>query len=380
MNAFIRSWVVPSIAVLALSVAGCEDKPTVVADDAGVVDSGPPKPVLGGKLGAAVAAAESAQAAPRSSAGAANGPPETGIFAPGAANAAHPPNTPAKVEVLGEGSDPKIALALSPKDEQRAVLSVSVRLGPQSALPSIDFGLLFKLDKPKAKDDKSKGDSDKAGPVQVIATVAAATLAKEQPGQLPKELADAIAKLKGTEIRYQLTPEGAIVNLTATLSKDSDDPGNPGLKGLTETTIKALTETITLMTVPLPQKPLGVGGYWMVTDRSASVGVEVVRYRVFKVEKIEQGHATLSLTTRQYAAKGEIDLGAASNGVLPFDRFESQGKGSIEWTAGALLPPNSQVLQGLAAQAGGPKGGPARGLQIEMSSKSSEPEKSDKKK
>ena len=108
--------------------------------------------------------------------------------------------------------------------------------------------------------------------------------------------------------------------------------------------------------------------------------MEVVRYRVFKVEKIEQGRATLALDTRQYATKGEIDLGAASNGAIPIDRFESQGKGTIEWTAGALLHPRSQILQRLMAQMGGPKGGPTRGLQIEMTSRSSEPDRSDPKK
>lgn len=372
MNASIRSWVIPSIAVFALSVAGCEGKPTVVAEDAGAVDSGPPKPVLGGKLGAAVAAAESGQSAPRSSSGAASGPPESGIFGSVAANAALPPNTPVKIELLGEGSDPKFALTPTLKDEQKVVLTVSVRLGPQSALPSVDFALLFKIDKPKEKGDKSKGDSDKAGPVQVIATVTGATPAKEQPGQLPKELSDAIAKLKGSEIRYQLTPEGASVNVTSTLSKDADPALGSGMK--------ALTETVTLMTVPLPQKPLGVGGYWMATDRSTSFGVEVIRYRVFKVEKIEQGRATLALDTRQYATTGSIDLGGASNGPVQFNQFESQGKGEIEWTASALLHPRSQVLQRLMAQMGGPKGAPSRGLQIELSSRSSEPDKPDPKK
>lgn len=375
MNALIRSWAAPSIVLLAFaSVAGCEDKSSAVAADAGVLDSGPPKPVLGGKLGAAVAAAESAQAAPPAAAGAANGPPETGVFAPGAADAALPPNAPAKVELLGEGSDPKVALALTPKDEQKAVLTVSVRLGPQAALPSIDFGMSFKVDKPKDKGDKGRGDGEKAAPtpIQVLATVVSAAPAKEQPGQLPKDLIEAIAKLKGSELRYQLTPEGAIVDLKTTLGKDTDASSDAG--------VQALREAITLMTVPLPQKPVGVGGYWMAIDRSSSFGVEVIRYRVFKVEKIEQGHATLSLDTRQYASKAEVDLGPISNGPLQIDRFDSQGKGSIAWSAGSLLSTGSQVNQRLIAQFGGAKGAGGRALQTELLARSSEPDKADKKK
>lgn len=380
MNALLRSWVAPSTVLLALAGgAGCEDKSSAVAADAGVVDSGLTKPVLDGKLGAAVAAAESGRAASPSAPGAADGPPETGVFAPGAGNAAHPPDAPAKVELLGEGSDPKVALVLAPKDEQKTVITVAVRLGPQAALPSIDFAMTFKIDKPKDKADKpkDKGDKDqgsgqKAEPIQVIATVASAAPSREQPGQLPKELSDAITKLKGSEIRYKLTPEGAIVDLTTALGKETDKGNEAG--------VQALREAITLMTVPLPQKPVGVGGYWMVTDRSSSFGVEVVRYRVFKVEKIEQGHATLSLDTRQYASRADVDLGAISNGPLRIERFDSQGKGSIAWDASALLAPGSQLTQRMLAQFGGGKGGMSRGLQTEMIARSSEPEKTDKKK
>jgi hypothetical protein len=76
-----------------------------------------------------------------------------------------------------------------------------------------------------------------------------------------------------------------------------------------------------------------------------------------------------------------VDLGAASNGPLQIDRFDSQGKGSIAWASDALLAPGSQLNQRMLAQfGGGPKGAPGRGLQTEMIARSSEPEKTDKKK
>ena len=74
MNALLRSWAAPSAWLLALPLVlgACgDDKKTVPANADAGAEIGPEKPVLGGKLGAAVRAAESAQASqPRSGVGA----------------------------------------------------------------------------------------------------------------------------------------------------------------------------------------------------------------------------------------------------------------------------------------------------------------------
>ena len=74
-----------------VALAGCEkEKPIVAAEDAGA-GAAPQRPAQR-KFGAAVAAAESGSGqAPSGSAPTANGPPETGVFAPGAADAARRP-------------------------------------------------------------------------------------------------------------------------------------------------------------------------------------------------------------------------------------------------------------------------------------------------
>ena len=85
MNALLRFC---GLAVLLLA-AGCEDKNMVPADAGEVADSGPAKPALGGKLGAAVEAAEAGQGRkPAGNGGSKDGPPENGIFPPGGADAA----------------------------------------------------------------------------------------------------------------------------------------------------------------------------------------------------------------------------------------------------------------------------------------------------
>jgi hypothetical protein len=116
-----------------------------------------------------------------------------------------------------------------------------------------------------------------------------------------------------------------------------------------------------------------------VTDRITSSIVDVLRYRVFRVEKIEKGQATLALDIRQYAVKNEVDAGGGQR--LTLEQFESTGKGKSEWNARGLLPSRSeaQVRMGLAGRV--PSGQQGM-LQTDFSAKMNESaaEKSDKKK
>jgi hypothetical protein len=314
-------------------LAGCgEDKKVSATDeaaDAGEVAA--KKAALDGKLAAAVKAAGSAQAPAAGKQG--DGPPDKGVFGPGAADKILAPGAPAKVELLGDGADPKVQLAYAPEGEQKVTASVTFR--NQGRPLAFDYTLNVKIDKPK---DKPKDDKKADGPMRVVAAVGAIS----GPPQMPKDMADQVAKLKGSEIKWQLTPDGLMSDPTYSLAKGADG----GLEQL----LRQLSEGLTLSTPALPQKPVGAGAYWMVTDRLSSGGIDVVRYRVFRVEKVEKDKATLSMDVRQYAAKSDIDAGEGQK--LTVDQFESLGKGKTEWTAQGLLPARAdgQVRLGLGGR------------------------------
>jgi hypothetical protein len=338
--------------------AGCADeKKQIVAEgDAGA--SGPQKPVLDGKLAAAVKAAESAQPSSPSKDGA-DGPPESGIFGPGLADKAMPRGAPPKIEVLSDGREPRSVLAAAPADEQKEGVSLTVRI-QQGSIPG-DFALALKIDKPK--DDK-KTDGPKV--TRVVAKVVSASA----PPQAPRDLSDKLGKLKGTEVRYSIGPDGGASDVAYTLPKDTE----PGLGDLI---VKALADTVSVAVPPLPRKPVGAGAYWMVTDRSTAFGVEVLRYRVYKIEQVNKDGVSLSVDLRQYAAKEDADLGAIGGGQkMTLQRFESNGKAKFDWTPAGLLPTHGDttVRTGLGGMTGGQQGV----LQAEMTARFSDG--SDKKK
>lgn len=367
-----RSWasssVLPPFALaMGLAAAGCEDDKKISATPAETATAEPArKQALNGKLAAAVKAAESAQAP---SARSENGPPEKGIFAPGAADKVIAAGAPAKVELLGEGAEPRVSLAYAPTDgEQKGSISVALRQQGRGA--PVDYTLALKIDKPKG--DKAKDEKKTEAPAgfRVVATVAAIAL----PAQAPREAADQFSKLKGSEIRYLLAPQGTMSEISFSLAKGAD-------AGL-EQALRQIVEGLGLVAPILPAKPIGAGGYWMVTDRPSGSLVDVVRYRVFRVEKVEKDRATLSIEIRQYAAKSEVDAGEGQK--LTLDGFDSVGKGKTDWTAQGLLPAHSdtQVRASAEVRVQGAQGAQQARLQVETAVKVAGPsgEKDEKKK
>jgi len=357
MNALLRSWTSPPalLVALALAGAGCADekKPPAADADAGA-EQGPQKAVLDGKLAAAVKAAESTQG-PSTRGG--DGPPENGVFTAGAADKAQAPGAPAKVAVLDAGKEPRVRLAPAPGDEQRETVSLTVRLNG-GAIP-VDYSLGLKLDKPK---DEKKTDGPKSW--RVLGKVLGVSLSP----QLPRELSDKLGKLKGTELRYTLGPDGGASDLAYALAKDADP-------GLGEVVVKGLVDAMGVTMPPLPREPVGLGGYWMVTDRANSF-TDVVRYRVYKVEKLDKDGATLSVDVRQYATHDEADLGGQK---LTIQHFDSTAKGKFDWTPAGLLPAHGETSQ--KTQLAGAVGGQQAGLQVELTAKfAADADKADKKK
>jgi hypothetical protein len=346
-----RWWSLLACASIAASMGtGCEDEQKKAAADAGVPDASR-GPVLDPALDQALAGASSgrpaASGAP-SSPGAASStaPPENGIFAPGKADALQATTAPSKIELIDAGAGDKVTLA--PKldgSEQKQSLTIAVRSGQRSAMPTIEFSLAIKADKPK----------EGAATVGVLAKVIDAAPPKAQVGQLPKQMTDAVGKLKGSTVRWQVSPAtGAASAWAFELAKDAD-------KGL-ELVVATLTDALAAVQVPVPDKPVGVGAYWMVADRANPTGMEVLRYRVFRLQKVEGNVASLAIELRQYATADKLALGGPGNQQISMELFESQGKGSVELPVGGAYPRVADLGYRSAARV---KGANGQGLEID---------------
>lgn len=344
-----------ALVVVALGAfAGCEDEASKPAP-ATSASAAPTGPVLEGALGEAAAdlAKKSDKPAAAPSAGA-DGPPPNGLFPAGGADRAHPAGAPPKVEVMTEGSEPRLQLGASRAEgKQDTVLVVAISSGQNQALPPMAVRLSVapqgaKDAKPKKADAAAPAAEAPPADTTVVAEITEAAVAGMQPGSIPKQLADEIGKLKGSTITW-LLGAGGPSRIEHTLAKGAD----PGL----DIALEAIEESLGAFLIPTPTKPVGEGATWMVTDRASSMGVDGVRYRLVKVESIDGDRATLGVTIRKYGATDKLDLPLGPQmAAASLEAIDAQGKSQLVLVPKAWLPDSGEVSSRLAASLAPPGG------------------------
>jgi hypothetical protein len=257
------------------------------------------------------------------------GPPPNGVFGPGGADQRHARGAPTKVEVLSDGSEPRIVLAPpsapSPGSAVAgpAALEVVLQLGPR-AISAVDYRLALG---PAKKDD---GGSD-----WLIGEVRHAEPSKALGQAAPGADKD-IASLDGTQIRIQLTADGRESDMQTRSGKAS--------KAELDTLAEAAAEALVLATVPLPGKPVGVGAQWIAETRMPLLGLDAVAYRAYRLKSIEGDRVRLSLDVKGYAATREVQLAGVPKGAT-LEVFDTQCQGEMELARGETMARKSDFQE-----------------------------------
>jgi hypothetical protein len=319
----------------ALFGAGCEKKQeteVVVEKDAGT-DSG--NIVLDPELAEAMAQAKLTQK-PAPSAQP-DGPPPNGVFAPGAADKEAPKGSDPKLELGSDGGEPKVSLqpVSAPASKLAGTVEVSVQQGqPGGGLP-ISFGIELSASKPK------EGEAPE-GASKVTARV---TSSKVPLAGVGKDIEADIAKFKGTRLEYVLLPDGTGKDYKLEIAK--------GVAPDLSTWAESLRDAIAVVTLPVPAKPVGPGAYWMVKSREGVLGLDLVTYRLVKVEAIKDGVVTLSLSVKRYSASPTLELAGLPPGVpKEMSDFQSASEGRFEYTVGSSFPLGGDITSALAVGLG----------------------------
>lgn len=351
MSAITRSWAVAVLLVAALT--GCEEekKPSVSLEDAGTAKAGP---AIDPNIAKAITAASGQPAATAAPAGDEDGPPETGVFAPGVADQKMKAGAMPTVTLGSAGTEPLVDLGKhvpEPGKKQTLKLTVSTRQG-RSAKPNIEFDLAIEALKPKAGEDPPAD-----GAVAMRAEAKSVKLSATQPGQLPPEAKGVIDKLKGAKVSYMRAPNGAAFGFSYTIPKELPE-------GMHDT-VHALGEALATISPALPGKPVGKGAYWMSTTREQYTGNDVVAYRMIKVEGVQGKLVTLSVGTKRYAANQRFEFPGLGGGAqLDLMQFAANGDARVVLQPNDPFPMSAKVddsLQAVVSGAGlggGPGGGP----------------------
>jgi hypothetical protein len=329
-----------------LCAVGCEkeehDKPAQPAasvDKAASID-----PALA-KAVAAASAGVGAGAAPAGS----GQPPPGGIFPPGGADREMPRGAPPKLTLGNPGSGPREKLGPAqpkPGFKTTGTFDIAVQTDArQGALP-VTLAATLEALKPKSE---GGGGAGLAEPVTMSVKITAAKLGVSGA---PAELEARFAKLKGAKIEYELAPNGAGSGFRYEVP--------PGMAE-TRDHLRVLSDLLALIALPMPAEPVGAGAMWMVASREGVFGLDLVTYRLVKVESLTADAATLSVATRRYATSNRFDFeGLPADAPHDLAEFESKTDGKLVLKLGAALPASGDFESGLTAQLAMP--GQQRGI------------------
>ncbi|HEX6764930.1 MAG TPA: hypothetical protein VF103_05615, partial [Polyangiaceae bacterium] len=313
--------------ILALGVFACEKNEENKQRSAEAAASVDRSPALDPALAKAVAQA-SATRPQRGGPVVAGGPPQSGVFAPGAADKEAPRGAPPKLTLGDHGSEPRLTLGpMQPKPGWKAngTIEVANQANPQQGALPVRVNLTLEAQKPKAVADA--GADAAAGFVTVTAKVTSA-----EPGVagIPAELVTHIAALKGARVEYQVAPDGSGSGYRTELPASGKE-----LQDL----VRSVSDALALATIPVPNVPVGQGGFWMVTAREGVFGLDLVTYRMIKVEKITADVVTLSVGTKRYAASSRFDFEGLPKGTPnTLLEFDAKSDGRFDLKVGKSFP------------------------------------------
>ncbi len=291
-------------------------------------------------LAQAVAAASVAAPAGKSAAPAQveGGPPADGVFAPGAADKEIARGALPKLTVGSDGAEPRVKLGVGKSPAKMSgTMQIALQADPRQGAIPVLLGLSIE---PKKTDPGKEGDAPVSRPVSVRITSA-----KIDAPSVPKELDEQLAKLKGSKIEYSILPSGAGAGFRFDVPQGAPEEFKD--------VVRALSDSLGMLTIPYPDKPLGAGAYFMVTSREDFQGLDLVSYRMVKVKQVTAEGATLDVSTKRYAASRSIDLpGLPPEIEKNLAEFQASSDGTVELGAGALLPGQGQVSSVLVASIG----------------------------
>ncbi len=320
---------------LSLALAACnksEEHKSDVESDAGR-EKGDKAAALDPELAEAMAATSArrpARAVPEQE----GGPPANGIFSsPAAADKEAAAGQAAHMVLGSEGVDPKVTLSprLEPGGKRSGTIQIVVQQGQGGGGLPIEFALALESQKPK------EGEAAD-GAVKMIAKVNGAKLPLTGAG---KEVEGEIAKLKGSRIEYAVAPDGSGSAYKADLPK-----GTPADLLLW---LETLRDTLAIVTLPMPNKAVGAGAYWMVTTREGVLGLDLVTYRLVKVEEVKDGVASLSVNTKRYAASPALNMpGLPPNAPREMSEFQNVSDAKLQMKQGAGFPLGGEISSALA--------------------------------
>lgn len=327
------------MAVALLVPGGCHKDESSSSATSAASDAGMASKAVDPDLAAAVAAASAK--APRDRAHSEGGPPANGVFGPGEADKQLAAGATPKVALGVDGGQPRIDLSVAPKIGAKwtGSLDLSLQLDPQQQPIPLALKLAVEVAKGKAE----------GAPLTLSWRVTDAGLGAG--ARAGGDAAALFGQLKGAKVEFDLLPNSIVTHPRT----DNSKVQSPDAVEI----IRSLSDVLATIVVPRPGAPLGPGAAWMVTNRDPFMGLDLLTYRMAKIDSATSEEAMVSVVIKRYAASDAFNTPIVkTDAKLTLQEVQAPGDLTLHFAKGSLLPTHAQLRMQFAAllTVGGPAG------------------------
>jgi hypothetical protein len=125
---------------------------------------------------------------------------------------------------------------------------------------------------------------------------------------------------------------------------------------------ESAAQNLALATVPLPEKPVGVGAQWIAESRMMLDGVDVIAYRAFRVKSITDNRVHLSVDIKSYVTSKDATLQGLPKGANLM-QFEGEAQSEMEIVRGEAVARVADIQRRMVMVFQAPGASPPEGMQ-----------------
>jgi hypothetical protein len=236
------------------------------------------------------------------------------------------------VKLLEQGTAPRQSLRLAPTKGMKQTALMMMKIDqtmvmrgqklPATPTPAIQFTIDVEI-----TDVESNGDISMAynyPKVEIIDD-------SEQPSPVKAMMETMLKSLEGLSGTATVSNRGFTKKSEITLPDDAQ----PQIKAM----MSSMQESMSRMSSPLPEEPIGIGGKWSVTQLIESNGMKMKQTSVHTLKAIKGKIFDVAIELTQAADEQEIQTpGVPPGTTTKLISLESTGEGSMQFESGVMFP------------------------------------------
>lgn len=249
-----------------------------------------------------------------------------------AQDATKKPDEAAVVKLLEAGSNPKTKLRMTPVKGTKQTSIMTMKMDqtivmrgqklPATPTPAMQFTVDVTV-----TDVASNGDFTFEYSYPKIGLVDDDTV----PALMKETMTSMLKSIEGMS--------GSAVMSNRAFTKKSEIKLPPKSNAQIKAMIDGMKESMSRLSAPLPEEPIGVGGKWSVTQLVEVNGMKLKQTSINTLNKIGGGKYDLSVEVTQTAEPQEVKTpGLPEGSTVTLESLESTGKGTMMLDANHVFP------------------------------------------